>query len=145
MVPGSTCVTVPDSSMCSSRGTAKGRFAVYPASPAGKINPFAGEKRVDFRGWFDRFTGSFMKNDTTTTVLNFVLAALVILGVVFALLAMSRTRELRQLSLNATLANNGLLRAQALANDATAYNATAKSPELTRILQAIQPKPAATK
>lgn len=86
-----------------------------------------------------------MKNDTTTTVLNFVLAALVILGVVFALLAMSRTRELRQLSLNATLANNGLLRAQALANDATAYNATAKSPELTRILQAIQPKPAATK
>jgi hypothetical protein len=86
-----------------------------------------------------------MKNDTTTTVLNFVLAALVILGVVFALLSMSRTRELRQLSLNATIANNGLLRAQALANDATAYNATAKSPELTRILQAIQPKPAATK
>jgi len=84
-----------------------------------------------------------MKNDTTTTVLNFVLAALVILGVVFALLAMNRTRELRQLSLNATVANSGLMRAQALANDVSAYNATAKSPELTRILQGIQPKPAA--
>lgn len=86
-----------------------------------------------------------MKNDTTTTVLNFVLAALVILGVVFALLAMNRTRELRQMSLNATIANNALVRAQGLANDVAAYNASAKSPELTRILQTIQPKPAATK
>ena len=68
-----------------------------------------------------------MKNDTTTTVLNFVLAALVILGVVFALLAMNRTRELRQLSLNATTANSALMRAQSLANDATAFNATAKT------------------
>ena len=84
-----------------------------------------------------------MKNDTTTTVLNFVLAALVILGVGFAILSMKRTRELRQLSLNATTANNALMRAQALANDATAFNATAKSPDLTRILQSIQPKPAA--
>jgi len=84
-----------------------------------------------------------MKNDTTTTVLNFVLAALVMLGVVFALLAMNRTRELRQLSLNATAANNALMRAQALANDTAAFNATAKNPELTRILQSIQTKPAA--
>jgi hypothetical protein len=86
-----------------------------------------------------------MKNDTTTTVLNFVLAALVILGVVFALLAMNRTRELRQMSLNATIANNALMRAQGLANDVATYNVSAKSPELTRILQSIQPKPAATK
>jgi hypothetical protein len=84
-----------------------------------------------------------MKNDTTTTILNFVLAALVILGVVFALLTMNRTRELRQLSLNATTANSALMRAQALANDATAFNASAKNPDLTRILQSIQPKPAA--
>ena len=83
-----------------------------------------------------------MKNDTTTTVLNFVLAALVILGVGFAILSMKRTRELRQLSLNATIANSALMRAQGLANDVAGYNATAKSPELTRILQAIQPKPA---
>ena len=84
-----------------------------------------------------------MKSDTTTTVLNFVLAALVILGVVFAILAVTRTRELRQLTGNATLANAALAQAQGLANDTVAYNATAKSPELTRILQSVQPKPAA--
>ncbi len=86
-----------------------------------------------------------MKSDTTTTVLNFVLAALVMLGVVFALLAMNRTREFRQLSVNATLANNALMRAQGLANDTSAYNVSAKSPELSRILQAIQPKQPAAK
>ena len=84
-----------------------------------------------------------MKTDTTTTVLNFVLALMVLLGVVFALLTMSRTRELRVLTTNANFANSSLMRAQSLANDVAAYNASAKSPELTRILQAVQPKPAA--
>ena len=84
-----------------------------------------------------------MKSDTTTTALNFILAALVILGVVFALLSMMRTRELRQLTANATYANGAMMRAQGLANDAAAYNASAKSPELTRILQSVQPKTAA--
>jgi hypothetical protein len=84
-----------------------------------------------------------MKNDTTTTVLNFVLAVMVILGVTFALMAMSKTRELRQLTLNATIANNTIMRAASLANDTAAYNVQAKSPELARILAAIQPKPAA--
>ena len=84
-----------------------------------------------------------MKCDTTTTVLNFILAVLVLLGVVFALLSITRTREFRQLTTNATLANNALMRAQGLANDTAAYNASAKSPELTRILQSIQPKTAA--
>jgi hypothetical protein len=83
-----------------------------------------------------------MKSDTTTTVLNFILAVLVILGVVFALLSMTRAREFKMLSTNATLANNALMRAQGLANDTAAYNASAKSPELTRLLQSIQPKPA---
>ena len=84
-----------------------------------------------------------MKSDTTTTILNFVLAVLVILGVVFALLTITRMREFRQLTGNATVANTALMRAQALANDAAAYNATAKNPDLARILQSIQPKPAA--
>jgi len=84
-----------------------------------------------------------MKSDTTTTALNFILAALVILGVVFALLSIMRTREFRQLTANATVANNTMMRAQGLANDAAAYNASAKSPELTRILQSVQPKTAA--
>jgi len=84
-----------------------------------------------------------MKSDTTTTVLNFILAVLVILGVVFALLTITRTRELRILSSNATLAQNALLRAQGLANDTAAFNAAAKNPELARILQSIEPKTAA--
>ena len=83
-----------------------------------------------------------MKSDTTTTLLNFILAVLVILGVVFALLSITRTREFRQLTTNATIANTALMRAQGLANDAAAFNVSAKSPELTRILQSVQPKPA---
>ena len=47
------------------------------------------------------------------------------------------------LSTNATLANSALLRAQGLANDTAAFNAAAKSPELTRILQSVQPQTAA--
>jgi hypothetical protein len=84
-----------------------------------------------------------MKSDLTTTLLNFALAVLVILGVVFALLSITRQRELRQLTTNATIANSALMRAQGLANDTAAFNATAKSPELARILQSIQPKTAA--
>lgn len=84
-----------------------------------------------------------MKSDTTTTALNFILAALVFLGVVFALLSMMRGREFRQLTANATFANNAMMRAQGLANDAAAYNATAKNPEMTQILQSVQPKTAA--
>jgi hypothetical protein len=84
-----------------------------------------------------------MKSDTTTTVLNFILAALVIFGVVFALLSITRTRELRLLSNNAALAQNALARAQSLANDTAAFNLTARSPELARILQSVQPKTAA--
>jgi hypothetical protein len=34
------------------------------------------------------------------------------------------------------------MRAQGLANDVMAYNATAKSPELTRILNGVQAAPA---
>ena len=83
-----------------------------------------------------------MKSDTTTLVLNFVLAVLVILGVLFAVLTMNRTRDLRALTTNASIANNALLRAQSLANDTAAYNAQAKDPTLTRILTAIQPKTA---
>ena len=86
-----------------------------------------------------------MKSDMTTLVLNFVLAVLVILGVLFAVLAMNRTRDLRALTSAASVANNALLRAQALANDTAAYNLTAKSPELTKILTAIQPKTAPLK
>jgi hypothetical protein len=87
-----------------------------------------------------------MKNDTTTTLLNFVLAALVILGVVFALMAMNRTHDVRlmqvtlQQELQKSQAEAG--KAQQLLNDVMAYNAQAKSPELQQIIQAAQaPQP----
>jgi len=83
-----------------------------------------------------------MKNDMTTTFLNLVLAALVILGVLFAIMSTIYTHDLRKLTSSAALANQGLVKAQALANDVAAYNATAKSPELARILQSVQTKPA---
>lgn len=84
-----------------------------------------------------------MKNDTTTTVLNFVLAALVVLGVIFALLTMQRQREQRALTLQAAYANNALAKIQALANDTAAYNSQVRNPDLARLLQSIQAKPAA--
>ena len=83
-----------------------------------------------------------MKSDTTTTALNFVLAVLVILGVVFASLSILRTRELRIMTSNAALAQNMLARAQGLANDVAVYNVSAKSPELASILKSVQNHPA---
>ncbi|HEV2692518.1 MAG TPA: hypothetical protein VG347_06435, partial [Verrucomicrobiae bacterium] len=75
-----------------------------------------------------------MKNDTTTTLLNFVLAVLVILGVAFALMSMSRTRDVRQmqtsLQLEVQKVQASSMKAQALLNDVIAYNTTAKNPEL---------------
>jgi cell division protein FtsL len=89
-----------------------------------------------------------MKNDSTTTVLNFVLAALVILGVLFAMLTIWRTHELRHLNFEAQQklqqTNYATGKAQALLNDAIAYNATARNPEMAQIIQMAEtPVPAA--
>jgi hypothetical protein len=83
-----------------------------------------------------------MKSDTTDTILKYVLAVLVILAVVFALQTVFRTRELRSLSGQAAMARENMLRVQALYNDALAYSQKNPSPELTRILQTVQTKPA---
>jgi len=83
-----------------------------------------------------------MKNDTTTTLLNFVLAVLVILGVIFALMTMSRTRDVRQMQIALQLemqkVQGGSMKAQALLNDVITYNATARNPELQQIIQSAQ-------
>jgi hypothetical protein len=85
-----------------------------------------------------------MKNDITTTFLNFVLAVLVFLSVIFAFLFLVRTHQLRQLQYRAQIVQMNSLRAQSLARDVIAYNATAKSQELAQILQsALGPQPAA--
>ena len=83
-----------------------------------------------------------MKNDTTTTLLNFVLAVLVVAGVVLAYLAMNRTSALRKLQpvMQAQVQSFQIVsgRAQALLGDVITYNTTAKSPELQQIIQSAQ-------
>ena len=76
-----------------------------------------------------------MKNDPTTTLLNFVLAILVVLCVAFGMLYLMRTHQLRQLEAEAQVAQSNSMRVQALLRDVVAYNNTAKSPELNQILQ----------
>jgi hypothetical protein len=86
-----------------------------------------------------------MKSDPLTLVLGFVLAALVALTMVFAIITNLNVTKLPTLTVQAQQAGGALMRLQALGNDVAAFNSTAKSPELTHILQAAQAKPAATK
>jgi hypothetical protein len=83
-----------------------------------------------------------MKPDLTSSVLTFVLGVSAVAGVVFALQTIFLMRDFRSLSVQATIANNSLAQAQALANDVGIYNKKSPSPELTKILQAVQAKPA---
>ncbi|MGA3142902.1 MAG: hypothetical protein ABSF10_07640 [Verrucomicrobiota bacterium] len=83
-----------------------------------------------------------MKNDNITTALNLVLAVLAILGVIFALQTIFRTRELRSLQMQATQANGYRLGVEALANDAVAYSKQNPNSEILRILQPPPAKPA---
>jgi len=83
-----------------------------------------------------------MKNDNVTTALNLVLAVLAILGVIFALQTIFRTRELRSLQMQATQANGYSMAVESLANDAFAYSQKNPNPDILRILQLAQAKPA---
>ncbi len=83
-----------------------------------------------------------MKNDNITTALTLVLAMLAILGVIFALQTIFRTRELRSLQIQATQANAYSMGVEALANDTFAYSQKNPNPDIARILQLIQAKPA---
>jgi hypothetical protein len=83
-----------------------------------------------------------MKNDNITTALNLVLAVLAILGVVFALQTIFRSRELRTLQFQATQANAYSMAVQALANDTLAYSQKNPNSDILRILQPAQAKPA---
>ena len=83
-----------------------------------------------------------MKNDNITTALNLVLAVLAILGVIFALQTIFRTRELRSLQMRATQANSYRMAVEALANDAIAYSKNNPNSDIVRILQPAQAKPA---
>jgi len=83
-----------------------------------------------------------MKNDNITTALNLVLYGLVILGVVFALQTIFRTREWRTLQIQATQANNYRMAVESLANDALAYSQKNPNADILRILQPGLVKPA---
>ena len=83
-----------------------------------------------------------MKNDNITTFLNLVLSVLAILGVIFALQTIFRTRELRSLQMQATQANAYSMAVQALANDTLAYSQKNPNADILRILQPAQSKPA---
>ncbi|MGB7748296.1 MAG: hypothetical protein WBN75_13530 [Verrucomicrobiia bacterium] len=83
-----------------------------------------------------------MKNDNITTALNLVLAGLAILGVVFALQTIFRTREFRTLQFQANQANAYRMAVESLANDALAYSQKNPNPDILRILQPGQVKPA---
>jgi len=77
-----------------------------------------------------------MKCETMNSVLTFVLGAFVVLGVIFALQTIFRTREIRSLQVQAANINANYMRLQALAGEINAYNQKTPSAELTRILQA---------
>jgi hypothetical protein len=70
------------------------------------------------------------------SALTFVLGAFVVLGVIFALQTIFRTREIRSLQIQMTNINANYVRLQTLANDASVFNQKTPSAELTRILQA---------
>jgi hypothetical protein len=82
-----------------------------------------------------------MKSDLTNWVLTLVLALFAMASVILALQTIFLTREFRSLSVQASVANNSLLQARALANDVGLYNQKSPSPELTRILSSVQARP----
>ena len=84
-----------------------------------------------------------MKNDLTNWVLTLVLAVLAVAGAVLVLRTVMQTRELRAINISATSQNSFIGQSQVLLNDVVVYNQKNPSPELTKLLQSIQPKPAA--
>ena len=80
-----------------------------------------------------------MKNETLNGILTSVLGVLVVLGVVFALRVVFATRDTRMLNTQALMDNARLVQARNLAAAVAAYNQKAQSPELTHILQSLQP------
>ena len=80
-----------------------------------------------------------MKNESLNGVLTFVLGVLVVLGVVFALRVYFAERDTRALQSQVLFVNTRITQARALVAATAAYNQKAQSPELTRILQSLQP------
>ncbi|MDE3066666.1 MAG: hypothetical protein KGJ60_03855 [Verrucomicrobiota bacterium] len=80
-----------------------------------------------------------MKCETTNMVLTFVLGALVVLGVVFALQTVFRSRELRTLQTQTLVCQGNLNRLNLLLNEALQYGKT--HPDINPVLQPFESKP----
>lgn len=76
-----------------------------------------------------------MRSEILNEILTFVLGLLVVLGVIFALQTINRTRELNTLQVQAVAINQNYLRLQGLVNEVLVYNQKYPNPELTHILQ----------
>jgi hypothetical protein len=76
-----------------------------------------------------------MKRETTNTIMVFVLGALAVLGVWFALRGIFGQRELRQLQIQATMDNSYRMTVEAIATDALAYSQKNPNPDIQRILK----------
>lgn len=83
-----------------------------------------------------------MKNNLAAAFLNLALAGLVFLCIGFTLLVIWREPRVPVFAATALQDNNNLMKVNAILNDTAAYNATAKDPELARILNSVQQKPA---
>ena len=86
-----------------------------------------------------------MKSGITNTILTFALGVLAVAGVILVLRTVIQTRELRAITIQAAGENAYLNQAQLLLNDVTVFNQKTPSPELTKILQAVQARQAAAK
>jgi hypothetical protein len=81
-----------------------------------------------------------MKCEMTNLFLTFVLGALVLLGVVFALQTIFHSRDFRSLQAQAIMVQGNVNRMNLLLNDAAEYSKT--HPDLKPVLQPFE-KPAA--
>ena len=84
-----------------------------------------------------------MKTDLNNWILTLVLSVLAVAGAVLVLRTVMQTREFRTISTQASGQNSFIAQSQVLLNDVAAYNAKNPSPELTKMLQALQARPAA--
>jgi hypothetical protein len=106
-----------------------------------EINPFFAVKiAVDICRQFAKFVTFVMKSETTNTVLTFVLAVLVLAGVLFALQTIFRSRELRNLQAQTIACQSNLNRLNLLLNEAIVYGKV--HPEINHVIQPFEAKPA---
>jgi hypothetical protein len=103
------------------------------------------QNKVDIRPRSAKLLAIAMKCGITNSVLTFVLGVLAVAGVILMLRTVMQARELRTITPQATSANGFLTQAQLLLNDVSAYNQKNSSPDLAKLLQSVQAKPAPPK